>query len=53
MAGEVKYDTLPFIDSSGKDTFETGEEPKVVTKNVTLIERGGSHSITPTTLHYV
>jgi len=27
MSGEVKYDTLPFIDSSGKDTFETGEEP--------------------------
>jgi len=28
MAGEVKYDTLPFIDSSGKDTFETGDEPQ-------------------------
>jgi len=26
MSGEVKYDTLPFIDVSGKDVFETGEE---------------------------
>lgn len=26
MAGEVKYDTLPFIDCSGKDVFECGDE---------------------------
>lgn len=28
MAGEVKYDTLPFIDCSGKDVFETGSDVK-------------------------
>lgn len=26
MAGEVKYDSLPFIDSSGKDVFESGDD---------------------------
>merc|ERR1712023_75843 len=30
MAGEVKYDTLPFIDGSGKDMLETGGDYKSV-----------------------